>query len=239
MEKIELKVQERRIFGKRNRFLRRNGYVPAHIYGPGSDSKALQVDMASLARLMNKTGRNTMLSLKEEGNGKGEDVFLWNVQRHPVTGNILHVDFFKPDITKPIRSRVPVRTVGEAPARRDGAVIVVSLPMLEIEALPSDIPEGITADLSTLEHINQNILVRDLKLPAKIKVISPADQAVVRAAPPRKEEEVAKPEVAAAAPTAEGAPAAEAGKAAAPAAEGAKAATPAPAAAAKPAAEKK
>lgn len=221
-DNIELQVQERKVSGKRARYLRREGVVPAHLYGPGTDSKSLQVDSKGLAHLMSSTGRTTMITLTQEGNDKGEQVFLWNVQRHPVTDDVIHVDFFKPDLKKPIRSKVPVHMTGEAPARREGAVVVLSLNMLEIEALPGDIPKGIEADISTLEHINQHLLVRDLKVPANIKVVSPAEQAVVRAAPPRKEEEVAKPTaVAAAAP---GAAVPAEGAAAAPSAEGAKAA---------------
>ena len=216
-DNIELQVQDRKISGKRTRFLRREGVVPAHLYGPGIPSKSLQVDSKGLAGLMSSTGRTTMITLTQEGNGKGEQVFLWNVQRHPVTDDVIHVDFFKPDLTKAIRSRVPVHMTGEAPARREGAVVVLSLTMLEIEALPGDIPKGIYADVSALEHINQHLLVRDLKVPANVKVVSPPEQAVVRAAPPSKEEEVAKPTAAAAA-----APGAEGAAAAAPGAEGAK-----------------
>lgn len=201
-DNIELQVQERKISGKRTRFLRRDGQVPAHLYGPGFPSKSLQVDSKDLTALMASTGRTTMITLTQEGNGKGEQVFLWNVQRHPVTEDVIHVDFFKPDLNKAIRSRVPVHMTGEAPARREGAVVVLSLTMLEIEALPGDIPKGIEADISSLEHINQHLLVRDLKVPANVRVVSPPEQAVVRAAPPRKEEEVAKPTAAAAAPAA-------------------------------------
>jgi large subunit ribosomal protein L25 len=220
MDNIELKVQDRQVLGKRTRFLRKSGFVPAHLFGPGIESRSLQVEASILSKLMSTTGRTTMLNLVRDGNGSGEPVFLWNVQRHPVTDDVIHIDFFRPDLTKPIRSRVPVHMAGEAPARREAAVVVLSLSMIEVEALPGDIPKGIEADISVLEHINQHVLVRDLKLPPNVKVITPADQTVVRAAAPRKEEEVVKPAAAAAA----GAPeAAAAGEAAAPTEGGEKA----------------
>ena len=109
---------------------------------------------------------------------------------------MLHVDFYKVDVTKRIRTQVPLRITGEAPAKHAGAIIVQTLNALEIECLPADMPRFIEVEVSSLKEINDRVLVKELRLSPAITVISLGDQPVVRAAPPRKEE-APKPVVAA------------------------------------------
>ncbi|MBI2867911.1 MAG: 50S ribosomal protein L25 [Chloroflexi bacterium] len=231
METAELSVKQRKTFRKRVRYLRRQGVIPANIYGAGTPSRALEVDKSAFLKVLTRAGHNTPVKLTIEGEGEPETAFIWKVQRHPVTEEILHADFYKLDFTKPVEVNIPLHLVGEAPAVRLGATIIQGLAELHVECLPTAIPRFIEVNVATLTELDQHLSVKDLQVPSGVTVLSRPDLTVVRAAPPRKEEEpapVAAPVEGAVAPAAEGeaAPAAE-GKPEAPAAE-AKGKAPAP-----------
>jgi large subunit ribosomal protein L25 len=188
MDRTALKAQTRKLTGKRVRFLRRSGLTPANLYGPSIESLPLEIETPVLQRLLAHGGRHTLVDIQLEDNGRSETAFLWEVQRHPITEAILHVDFYRADLTRKLRMAVPIELVGKALAVNKGASIIQTLNELEVEGPPLQIPSVIQVDISPLTEPNDHILVQDLKVPEVIEVLSPPDQVIVRAAPPRKEE---------------------------------------------------
>ena len=182
MDTLELAVDVREALGKRARFLRREGLTPANIYGRNLDSVALQLQSADLIDALTQGGRNAVLAVKVKGEKAPRPAVIRNVQRHPVTDSIVHVDFLQVDITRAITSDVPVVLVGESPLPKTSTVISQTLGSIQVSGLPMDIPSSVEADISVLIEVDQSILVSDLRLPASLEVITDADQMVVRAA---------------------------------------------------------
>ena len=182
MDTLELAVDVREALGKKARFLRREGITPANIYGRNLDSVPLQLHSADLVHALSEAGRNAVLAVKVKGEKKPRPAVIRNVQRHPVTDRIVHVDFLQVDVTRAITSDVQVVLVGESPLPKTSTVISQTLSSIQVSGLPMDIPSSVEADISVLVEVDQSILVSDLQLPEGVEVLTDADQMVVRAA---------------------------------------------------------
>ena len=182
MDTLELAVDVREALGKKARFLRREGITPANIYGRNLDSVALQLHSADLVHALSQAGRNAVLAVKVKGEKKPRPAVIRNVQRHPVTDHIVHVDFLQVDVTRAITSDVQVVLVGESPLPKTSTVISQTLSSIQVSGLPMDIPSSVEADISVLVEVDQSILVSDLQLPEGVEVLTDTDQMVVRAA---------------------------------------------------------
>lgn len=220
MAENTLSVEMRQATGKGvARKLRAAGRIPGVCYGQ-SQSQAITLDPRALDRLIrgSATGVNTLIDLKVEGGGHfdGKKMLLKEMQRDPVTSAPLHADFFAVDLTHTIDVAVPIHVVGIPPGVTMGGILDQVLRELHLECLPDSIPEEIVADVSELD-IGMSIHVRDLPLPADVKLLSDGDLSVVSVAMPKAveeevpvEEEVAEGEVEGEEPAAE--PAAEGSK---------------------------
>lgn len=210
MEREELKISRRDVTGKKVRFLRREGLIPANLYGPGIESVPLQAEAADLKRLLHKVGRNALILLRIDGDKKRRMVMLRHIQRDPLSGSLLHIDLFQVEMTHKVRADVPLVFLGEAPAARSRrAMLIESLSQLHVEALPADLPPHIEVDLSVLEEIEQAIHVRDISAGEGVEVLTDPDQVIARVMESKAEaaeeaaeeaEEEAAPEEAAAEP---------------------------------------
>ena len=189
MEREELKTSRRDISGKKVRFLRREGLTPANLYGPGIESVPLQAETAVFKSLLYKVGRNALISLRIDGDKKPKMVMLRDIQRDPLNGSLLHVDFFQVEMTHKVRADVALVFVGEAPAAKSRRVMVIeSLNHLHVEALPADLPSQIEVDLSVLEEIDQAIHVRDIAAGEGVEVLTEPDQVIARVMESKVEE---------------------------------------------------
>lgn len=181
MEREVLKTSRRDVTGKKVRFLRREGVIPANLYGPGIESVPLQAETAALKRLLSKVGRNALISLKVDGDKKQHMVMLRDIQRDPLTGSLLHIDLFQVEMTHKVRADVPLVFVGEAPAAKSRrAMLIESLSQLHVEALPADLPPHIEVDLSVLAEMDQAIHVRDIAPGHGVEVLTDPDQVIAR-----------------------------------------------------------
>jgi large subunit ribosomal protein L25 len=217
MAGVQLAVDQRTIMGKRLGGLRRKGIMPAHLYGHGIDSLALQAPTATIINLLRTAGRNDIIDLQIAGEGQARPVMLRGVQRDPVSDALVHIDFFQISLTERLRADVPLSITGEAPAVQVyGGILLQSLDRVTVEALPADIPSHFEIDISGLAELDTAIHVSDLKIPENVVLVSDPDQVIVKVATPKlaAEEEAAAPAV-------EGEEAAAAAEGAAPAAEGA------------------
>lgn len=195
MEREELKTSRREINGKKVRFLRREGLTPANLYGPGIESVPLQADTAVVKRMLYKVGRNALVSLRIDGDKKSRMVMVRDIQRDPLNGSLLHVDFFQVEMTHKVRADVSLVFVGEAPAAKSRrAMLIESLSQLHVEALPADLPSHIEVDLSVLVEIDQAIHVRDISAGDGVEVLTDPDQVIARVMESKAEavEEVAE-----------------------------------------------
>ena len=191
MDLINLKLSSRALRGKKVKKLRRNGVVPVHVYGRDMNSEGLQVETQVLRRILPRVGTNIPLSVEIEG-GEGDHIcFVREVQRHPVTEDILHVDFMKVNVAEVVRAEVPVVLFGAAPAVRNmGGTLLQSLQTVLVESLPMNVPPSFEMDASGLDSFEVSIYVRDITVAHDVTVLTDPDAMIARVIPPRVEEEV-------------------------------------------------
>ena len=189
MEEQTLSLSQRTVTGKKVKQLRRQGILPVHMYGRGIDSMSLQGVAGDLRRLLPRIGTNIPVSVQVEGN-EGENVcFVRDVQRHPVTEDLLHIDFIRVDVTQTISAEVPIALIGSAPATQQGGTLLQPLTSLLVEALPMNIPATVEADVSGLDDFEKSIIVRDIPIADNVTVLTDRDEFVARVIPPRVETE--------------------------------------------------
>jgi len=231
MEKIELEAKERIETGKQVGRVRRRGAIPSVVYGKGMDSLSVEVNSKVFKKAVSgEAGTNVLITLKL-AQGKTLPVITHDIQRNALTDDIIHVDFHKIQMNKALKTKVHLEIEGVSIGVKDeGGILVHPLREIEIECLPSDIPDKIVVNVSKL-NINDSIHISDIKPPKGVTFLTAATELVVSVSPPTKEEVVAPPTpeegavegVEGAVPAAEGAegekPAAE--KAAAPEGKGA------------------
>lgn len=174
------------------RRLRNSGAVPAVVYGKGVKNFAVAVDEAILGRLLREgvSGKLIQLRVKDGRGAQEKTVVVKEIQRDPIKGNVIHVDFQEVSLTEEISTTVPVVLVGEDRRKNDGGILEHLLWSLDIRALPTAIPERVEVDVSGL-GIGDTIHVKDLVLPEGVKAITPPDEMVVSILAPTKAEEEA------------------------------------------------
>jgi large subunit ribosomal protein L25 len=198
MEDIVLKGQPRQITGKQVKQLRRQGLLPAVIYGEGP-SIPIVLDWRDASRTLSNITASQLISIAVDG--KTYNVLVRERQRHPITGFLLHVDFQAVAANKKLRALVPVVVEGESVAVKElGGVLTLSHEQLEVECFPRDLPERIVVDISQLTEIGSSILVRDIVVPSQVELLADPDNIVVVISAPTIEEVVeeeveAEPEV--------------------------------------------
>ncbi len=194
MERYNLSVEVREDTGKGvARSLRRSGLVPAVIYGKSRPSQALTVNPEDLK---NKMSGNAIfdLSITAAGDEIKETVMIKEVQKDPIKGELLHIDFHHISMDEKITVNVSLNLIGEAPGVREGGVLQQLLREVEIECLPLDIPEALQLNISELEMGN-SMLVNDLEVPENIEIKTPFDEAIVTIVVPTEEEEELEEEI--------------------------------------------
>ena len=172
--------------------VRKNGQIPAVFYGHGMENRALVIERKAFQSVYKQAGENTVVTLSL-GDVK-QPSLIYDVQHHPVSGEVIHVDFYGVRMDEKIIAAIPLEFVGEAPAVKEKSGIVAkAFTEIEVEALPADLPHSIIVDLSVLTDIDQTLYVKDLHVSPKVKIVPDAETAVVTVTPPAKEEEIAPP----------------------------------------------
>jgi len=189
MKQTELLATTRETLGKKVRFLRRQGITPVHLFGHNVESVALQCDTAQLKSVLAQTGRTRLISLKVDEAKKPRNVVIREVQREPLTSELLHVDFYQVSMAEKIRVEVPIVSIGEAPALKSKEnFLLQELNSLSIECLPGEIPNRVDIDLTSLTEVGQAIHVRDITLDEGVTILTNPEQLVVRISARRIEE---------------------------------------------------
>lgn len=188
METVKFDVAVRDSSGAAN-VVRKNKMIPGVVYGKSFDPVSVQMDYQDFRRLYIKHGYSQVLDLNIEGKGT-EKALVQDIQFHPVSGSISHVDFIKVNMKEEITSTVPVEVVGVAPAVKDhGGLMNLVMNEIEIKCLPGDMPHSIEVDVSGLENVGDSIHVSDLKISDKVKITSDLEGVVLNVAAPREEVE--------------------------------------------------
>jgi large subunit ribosomal protein L25 len=179
-EKHSLSVQRRSVTGKHVKHLRTQGLLPATVYGKGVDPVSIQLDERTFFNVYRRVGHTSLVDLQIEGEKKQQSAFVHVVQRHPVTRAIVHADFRVVDLKVAINAEVPLHLIGESPlVERGDAVVNQMLQMLEVHALPANIPSSIEIDVSGLDSLDKSIYVRDLAEGKDYEIITDNEEVIV------------------------------------------------------------
>ncbi len=210
MDKISLNAQKRTVLGRKIKKLRKEGMLPANIYGKKVKSQAVTVKFSDFESVFKKAGETGLVDLTIDKDVR--PVLIQNVQYDPVSDRILHADFYQVDLKEKVTAKVPVELSGTAKAVANKiGVLLTLLDEVEVEALPVDLPEKIVVYVDDLSEVDQVIKVSDLKVDSQVKILTPTDREVVKVAPlvskeaekQAAEEEAAKAAAAATAATTE------------------------------------
>lgn len=188
---IELKAENREQFGRELTALRAKGFIPAELYGHGLANAHLSIVKKEFIKVFKQAGESTMIDLLVAG--KKHPVMIHDVTVHPVSDEIMSIDFYQVRLDQKIQIKVPVVFVGEAPAVKEKqGVLVKAMNEIKVEALPADIPHTIEVDLAFLADIGIDLHISDLKLPKTVKVLEDATFVVATVTARMTEEEEAK-----------------------------------------------
>ncbi|MGE5618138.1 MAG: 50S ribosomal protein L25 [Sphingomonadaceae bacterium] len=186
-EKREVAAERRVVKGKKVRRLRRQGLVPAVLYGHHLGSISLQVDRDVMSEILRRGETSSLLQLRI-GREKPMQVLIKQFQMHPARHELLHVDFFGVSPREKVRVQVPLRFVGEAPVDETHDVAIVrQMEQVEVECYPADLPRAIEVDLSLLRDLHSTIRVQDLAAGPGVAIVDDGDEVVVSVTPTAKE----------------------------------------------------
>lgn len=190
MKTYVLKADRRELLGRRVKNLRSAGILPGNLYGKKVASEAVKVKLGEFEKVFREAGETQIVELNV-GKAK-KPVLIHNVQQDPVTDTVIHVDFLQVDLKEKVTAQVPVELIGTSPAEKEGKGIVVQqVDEIEVEALPTDLPEKFEVDISVLANEDEAIVIKDLKVDnKKIEIKNAQDQVIVKVEQPKKEEEV-------------------------------------------------
>jgi len=186
---VDLQVEKREILGKKVKNLRKQGFIPAELYGGEVSNAHLSVVLKDFMKAYKEAGESTIVDLSFED--KKIPVLIQDVVFSPLGQEVEHVDFLAVKMDEKIKTEVPLEFVGEAPAVKEkSAILVKAMQEIEVEALPGDLPRSIKVDLTKLEDIGVSIYVKDLEVSGKVKILVDPQTVVASAVEQIVEEEV-------------------------------------------------
>lgn len=185
---ISLQATIRNIFGKKTKSLKNQGKIPAVVYGPKEKNFSIEVDEKEFKKVLHKAGESSLVELDVEKSKK--PVLIHEIQKDPVSGKIIHVDFYQADLKEEVEVAIPLVFEGVAPAEKDlGGTLNKNMLEIEVKALPQNLPHEIKVDITSLKTFEDHILVKDLVIPANVTVSKNPDEIVAQVLPPQKVEE--------------------------------------------------
>ncbi len=190
MDQIIIQARVRNEQGKQVRKFRRQGLIPAVLYGKKTENKNLWINDKEFRKAYLEAGENTVVQLKIE-NGDQANVLIYDIQRNPLSGNFSHIDFFKIRMDEKIETEIPLEFVGEAPAVKEkGGTLVKNMNEIAVKCLPADLPSELKVDLARLKTFDDYFKVKDLKVSDKVELILDGETIIALVTPPRSEGEM-------------------------------------------------
>ncbi len=192
---ISLKAKIRKETGKKTNAIKQAGKIPAVVYGHGVKNVLLEIDYREFQKVFKETGESSLVELNIEEEKEKRLVLVHEIQKDPVTDKFIHVDFFQASLKEAVEVKVPLVFEGVSLAVKDlGGTLVKNISEIEVKALPQNLPHEIKVSIDGLDAFENHILVKDLILPAGVKISAKPDEIVVSVSPPAKvEEELEKP----------------------------------------------
>lgn len=191
MSKVQhqIKADIRTVLGKKVKSLRKQGLVPATVYGHGFEPVSIQLNSLEIEKLFDEVGESGLVEMTVDS--KKMPILFKNPQYHPVSDALIHVDCYHVNLNEEITAMVPIELIGESPAVKLGNTLVAVTDEVEVECLPGDLPESIEVDISKLDSVEAQITVADLNIDRKkVNVLSHAELVIVMIEAPREEEEI-------------------------------------------------
>ena len=186
MEKVVLKAVKRDVTGKQVKALRREGQLPAVIYGRHLEPIAISLEAHAAGLVMSKLTSSSLVTIDLDG--KEYPSLVRERQRNYIKGNLTHIDFLAVDLTEKIRATVRLEFVGVSGAVKDyNGVLVKNIEKLEVECLPTDLPERIAVDIAALAQVGNSIRVRDLAVSGSIRILNDEDETIAVASAAKTE----------------------------------------------------
>ena len=183
MEKIALEAQ---IKDKKASKIRKQGFIPGVLYGPSlKENVVLMFEKSNLKDIKKAYDENLIIDLKIED--KKYPSLIYDIQKDYLTGEIIHVDFYKFDETKKVSVSLPIEVIGKSPLQELGGMINKNIERLEVECSPLNIPADIKVDISTLVEFGDNIYLKDIKLPEGVEPQIDLETPVVTILAPKEE----------------------------------------------------
>ena len=191
---LELLSKLRQETGAKNKQVREQGFIPAILYGHKINNLNLSVNYQDFVRVYKEAGESTLIKLKVKGDKKEErTVLIYDVAKDPVTDQFIHIDFNQVRMDQKTTVEVPLVFIGESEAvERDRGVLVKSIQVVEVEALPQDLPSEIEVDISVLKTFDDSIYIKNLKVSDQVKLTADLKEVVASVMPPRTDEEMDK-----------------------------------------------
>ncbi len=185
MQQAKLEVQQRNTFGKQSaRDLRKEGGVPAVLYGRAQDTVAIQLDARTFRQFLRTYGENVIINM-EVSAGNTETVIIKEIQRHPVDKQrLIHADFIRISLDEPVTSAVPVVLVGNPLGVQEGGVLEFPLRQVSLHCLPMQMPNDITIDVGHLD-IGDAVHVSELTLDEEIDILDEPERIIATVSQPR------------------------------------------------------
>ncbi len=186
MSKIKLNATNRKLKEKRE------GQIPAVLYGKGVENENLWVDSKEFIKVYREAGESTLIDLSINKN-QSRSVLIHDVQRHPLMDDILHIDFYQVKMDEKIETEIELNFTGVSPAVKEmGGTFVKNLDKIPIRALPGDLVSSITVDISVITDFDKYIHVKELKIPEEIEVLIEEDTVIALVSPPKTKAEIEK-----------------------------------------------
>lgn len=190
--KPALAAQKRDITGKKVGSLRRDGLIPAVIYGKNIDSINISLNTKEFNKIYKDAGGNTIVLVKIEG-GNDKNVLIHRVDRDGVTGYVIHTDLYEVKMTEKITAKVPLNFIGDSKAVREmDGMLITNKNEVEVECLPGDLIHEIEVNIEALDDFEKAIHVSDLRVPQGVVILDEPEETVATVEPPRSEEEMAE-----------------------------------------------
>lgn len=183
-------VEPRTVLGKKVKQLRREGTLPANVFGRGLESTAVQMNTVEARKMLNAHGRNVLIEITIAGEDAPRSVVVRAVKTDPLNDAIQHIDFYQVDLTREIEADIPAHLIGEAPAVSTwGGILVQESSTILMRALPVDMPQFVEVSVAGLEELDESISVGDITLPERVTALSDPTTTIARIARPRIEVE--------------------------------------------------
>lgn len=190
MSKFILSAKKRDLMGSKTKKLRKTGHIPAVVYGKSVDSLPITLESVQFNKIYKNAGETNLVYLKIEGEDKERPTLIKLVNLSPVKSDVVSVDFHQVSLKEKVSAQVPLEVVGQSEAIKTGlAILSQNIHEVEVECLPTDIPESFEVNIESLKEIGDHLKVSDLKVPSGVEINADMETVIVSLTEPQKEEE--------------------------------------------------